>query len=55
VTGGYRPWQRCLLADQPKAKYVVVTAITRTMPGLAASPAAERIDIDENGQLVGPY
>ena len=25
----------------------------RTMPGLGSSPAAERIDIDENGQIVG--
>lgn len=25
----------------------------RTMPGLSASPAAERIDIDENGDIVG--
>jgi formate--tetrahydrofolate ligase len=25
----------------------------RTMPGLSASPAAERIDIDENGEIVG--
>jgi formate--tetrahydrofolate ligase len=25
----------------------------RTMPGLSATPAAERIDIDENGEIVG--
>jgi formate--tetrahydrofolate ligase len=25
----------------------------RTMPGLGSSPAAERIDIDENGEIVG--
>ena len=25
----------------------------RTMPGLSASPAAERIDIDDNGEIVG--
>lgn len=25
----------------------------RTMPGLSANPAAERIDIDENGEIVG--
>jgi formate--tetrahydrofolate ligase len=24
-----------------------------TMPGLGSSPGAERIDIDENGQIVG--
>jgi formate--tetrahydrofolate ligase len=27
----------------------------RTMPGLGASPAAEGIDIDENGEIVGLY
>jgi formate--tetrahydrofolate ligase len=27
----------------------------RTMPGLSASPAAERIDIDEHGQVVGLF
>lgn len=27
----------------------------RTMPGLGAHPAAERIDIDENGQIVGLF
>ena len=27
----------------------------RTMPGLSSSPAAERIDIDENGNVVGLY
>ena len=26
----------------------------RTMPGLRSHPAAERIDIDENGEVVGP-
>jgi formyltetrahydrofolate synthetase len=25
------------------------------MPGLSSSPAAERIDIDENGDVVGLY
>ena len=25
----------------------------RTMPGLSSSPAAERIDLDENGEIVG--
>jgi len=25
----------------------------RTMPGLSSSPALERIDIDENGEIVG--
>jgi formate--tetrahydrofolate ligase len=25
----------------------------RTMPGLSRHPAAERMDIDENGEIVG--
>jgi formate--tetrahydrofolate ligase len=27
----------------------------RTMPGLSAHPAAEKIDIDENGEVVGLF
>jgi formate--tetrahydrofolate ligase len=27
----------------------------RTMPGLSAAPAAESIDIDENGEIVGLF
>ena len=27
----------------------------RTMPGLSSSPAAERIDIDDQGNVVGLY
>jgi formate--tetrahydrofolate ligase len=27
----------------------------RTMPGLGSQPAAESIDIDENGDIVGLY
>jgi len=27
----------------------------RTMPGLSASPAAEGVDIDENGEIVGLF
>jgi formate--tetrahydrofolate ligase len=27
----------------------------RTMPGLSASPAAEGIDVDENGEIVGLF
>ena len=33
----------------------VVSGDTRTMPGLSHSPAAERIDIDERGNVVGLY
>ena len=32
-----------------------VSGDMRTMPGLSHSPAAERIDIDENGNVVGLY
>ena len=27
----------------------------RTMPGLGSSPAAERIDLDEDGRIVGLF
>ncbi len=33
----------------------LVSGDMRTMPGLSSSPAAERIDIDENGNVVGLY
>jgi len=33
----------------------VLSGDVRTMPGLSHSPAAERIDIDENGNIVGLY
>ena len=34
---------------------VVLTGDIMTMPGLPKSPAAERIDIDENGVVVGLF
>jgi formate--tetrahydrofolate ligase len=34
---------------------VVLAGEIMTMPGLSKSPAAERIDIDENGQIVGLF
>jgi len=34
---------------------VVLTGEIMTMPGLSKSPAAERIDIDENGQIMGLF
>ena len=34
---------------------VALTGDIMTMPGLPASPAAERIDVDENGQIVGLF
>jgi formate--tetrahydrofolate ligase len=30
-----------------------ISGVVRTMPGLGSSPAASRIDIDENGEIVG--
>ena len=33
----------------------LISGDMRTMPGLSSSPAAERIDIDENGNVVGLY
>jgi formate--tetrahydrofolate ligase len=33
----------------------LVSGDMRTMPGLSHSPAAERIDIDEHGNVVGLY
>jgi formate--tetrahydrofolate ligase len=33
----------------------LVSGDMRTMPGLSSSPAAERIDIDDNGNVVGLY
>jgi len=33
----------------------LVSGDMRTMPGLSSSPAAERIDIDEDGNVVGLY
>ena len=30
-----------------------IVGVVRTMPGLGSSPAASRIDIDENGEIVG--
>ena len=34
---------------------VALTGAVMTMPGLPKSPAAERIDIDENGDIVGLF
>jgi formate--tetrahydrofolate ligase len=33
----------------------VLSGEMRTMPGLSSHPAAEAIDIDENGDIVGLY
>ena len=34
---------------------VVLTGEIMTMPGLPKSPAAERIDVDENGRITGLF
>ena len=34
---------------------VVITGKIMTMPGLPKEPAAEKIDIDENGEIVGIF
>ncbi len=34
---------------------VVLTGDIMTMPGLPKSPAAERIDVDENGRITGLF
>jgi formate--tetrahydrofolate ligase len=34
---------------------VVLTGDIMTMPGLPKSPAAERIDVDENGKIIGLF
>ena len=34
---------------------VVMTGDILTMPGLPKSPAAERIDVDENGKITGLF
>ena len=33
----------------------LVSGDMRTMPGLSSSPAAEKIDIDDEGNVVGLY
>jgi formate--tetrahydrofolate ligase len=33
----------------------LVSGDMRTMPGLSSSPAAEKIDIDDKGNVVGLY
>ena len=34
---------------------VALTGSIMTMPGLPKSPAAERIDVDENGKITGLF
>ena len=34
---------------------VVLTGDVMTMPGLPAHPAAENIDVDENGKIIGLF
>ena len=46
----------CLLYTSAGARFIVVyTGAIMTMPGLPKVPAAERIDVDENGVLDGLF
>ena len=41
------------ITRQPGDRVYAIAGDMRTMPGLAKHPAAERIDLDENGEIVG--
>lgn len=51
-TGWRLPVQKVRLAAGAGYVYAICGNM-RTMPGLSSSPAAERIDIDDNGEIVG--
>ncbi|MDO5727948.1 MAG: formate--tetrahydrofolate ligase, partial [Bowdeniella nasicola] len=51
-TGWRLPVQKVRLAAGAGYVYAICGAM-RTMPGLSSSPAAERIDLDEDGEIVG--
>jgi formate--tetrahydrofolate ligase len=58
LRGAPRGWR--LLVREARANVgagfvYLISGDMRTMPGLSSSPAAERIDIDENGNVVGLY
>jgi formate--tetrahydrofolate ligase len=53
-TGWRLPIREVRLAAGAGYVYAIAGSM-RTMPGLGASPAAERIDIDESGNIVGLY
>jgi formate--tetrahydrofolate ligase len=53
-TGWRLPIREVRLAAGAGYVYAIAGSM-RTMPGLGASPAAERIDIDDTGQVVGLF
>jgi formate--tetrahydrofolate ligase len=53
-TGWRLPIREVRLAAGAGYVYAIAGSM-RTMPGLGAAPAAERIDIDESGNIVGLY
>ena len=53
-TGWRLPIREVRLAAGAGYVYAIAGSM-RTMPGLGASPAAENIDIDENGEIIGLY
>ena len=52
---GFRVTVRNLKVSAGAGFIVVLTGEIMTMPGLPKSPAAERIDIDENGKITGLF
>jgi formate--tetrahydrofolate ligase len=52
---GWRLPVRAARANVGAGFVYLVSGDVRTMPGLSSSPAAERIDIDEDGNVVGLY
>ncbi len=52
---GWRLPVRSARANVGAGFVYLVSGDMRTMPGLSSSPAAERIDIDDNGEVVGLY
>ena len=54
-TTGWRLPVREARANVGAGFVYLVSGDMRTMPGLSHSPAAERIDIDEHGNVVGLY
>lgn len=50
---GWRLWVREVRASVGAGFIYPICGDMRTMPGLSSNPAAEQIDIDENGEIVG--
>ena len=52
---GFTVTVRSLKVSAGAGFVVVLTGDIMTMPGLPKSPAAERIDVDENGVITGLF